>query len=241
VSSVTIDRFLGGRVTVRQPTLGFRAGLDTVMLAAAVPAKTGDAVLELGAGSGTASLCLAARVPGCTISGVEIDPALVALARENATENRLQERVSFIEGDALGPGLRGEFDHVLANPPFHRNDGEVSAHEGRARAKHDKGGLAAWIAAGFKRVRSRGVLTVIIRADRLREVLVAMPETGVVLFPLWPRIDAPAKRVIVQLRKGSSVPFEILPGLALHEGDGEYTREADAVLRGRRSTALTEL
>jgi len=235
VNDVTIDRFLGGRITVRQPVAGFRAGLDAVMLAAAVPARAGEAVLELGSGVGTAGLCLAARVEGCTIKGIEIDPALVVLANSNASENRMQERVTFVEGDVLGPRLRGDFDHVFANPPFHRDDGDRSHHKGRARAKHDKAGLAAWFAAGFKRVRSRGTLTMIFRADRLREMLLAAPETGVVLFPLWPRADGEAKRVIVQIRKGSAAPLEILAGLVLHEADGEYTHEADGVLRGRRA------
>jgi tRNA1(Val) A37 N6-methylase TrmN6 len=238
VNDITVDRFFGGSITVRQQATGFRAGLDAVMLAAAVPARAGEAVLELGSGAGTASLCLAARVDGCTIKGIEIDPALVVLANSNASDNRMRERVTFVEGDVLGPRLRGDFDHVFANPPFHRDDGQQSPHESRARAKHDDAGLAAWFTAGFKRVRSRGTLTMIFRADRLREVLLAAPETGVVLFPLWPRADGAAKRTIIQIRKGSAAPFEILPGLVLHEADSEYTHEANAVLRGQRALRI---
>ena len=55
------DTFLDGRVIVRQPETGFRAGLDAVMLAAAVP--EGATALELGAGAGPASQCLAAGRP----------------------------------------------------------------------------------------------------------------------------------------------------------------------------------
>ena len=80
MTTTTEDRFLDGRVIVLQPTNGFRAGLDAVMLAASVPAKTGDDVLELGAGAGTASLCLSKRVSDISIIGVEIDPTLAALA-----------------------------------------------------------------------------------------------------------------------------------------------------------------
>ncbi len=235
---MTEDRFLDGRVTVRQPSDGFRAGLDAVMLAAAVPAESRDAVLELGAGCGTASLCLAARVSTCRVTGIEIDPGLVALARENAAVNGAAERVSFLEADALGEELRGDFNHVFANPPFHQATGQISANERRERAKRDETGLAAWASAGLRRVRSRGSLTMIVRADRLLDVLTAAPEMGVVVFPLWPRSGEPAKRILVQVRKGSSAPLEIQAGLVLHDASGKYTPEAEQVLRGRAALPL---
>ena len=134
----TADRFLGGRLIVRQPTKGFRAGLDAVMLAAAVSVSNGEHVLELGAGCGVASLCLAARVSGCAISGLEIDRELVEMASDNARTNFLDGRVSFFEGDAFDPprSLRREFAHVFANPPFHLADGVRSPERLRSSAKH---------------------------------------------------------------------------------------------------------
>ncbi len=83
MSAFTSDKFLDGKVKAKQPARGFRAGLDAVMLAAGVPARDRDEVLELGAGVGTASLCLAARA-GCSVTGIEIDEGLAALANENA-------------------------------------------------------------------------------------------------------------------------------------------------------------
>jgi len=238
VSETTEDRFLAGKLIVHQPRDGFRAGLDAVMLAAAVPARDGETALELGAGVGTACLCLARRVADCAVTGVEIDPATAALARENVSHNSFADRVTITEGDALGPGLRGDYDHVFANPPFHVDDGQSSPNAGRERAKRDQTGLASWVEAGLKRTRSHGTLTLIFRADRLGEVLSAAPETGASVFPLWPRQGEPAKRVIVQIVKGSSAPLRMLAGLALHESDGRYTHEADAVLRGESGIDL---
>ena len=76
----TNDLFLGGKVTALQPAKGYRAGIDAVLLAASVPAKAGETVLELGCGVGVASLCLAARVEGVEITGVELQPEYAALA-----------------------------------------------------------------------------------------------------------------------------------------------------------------
>jgi len=230
----TEDRFLGGRITLRQPSRGFRAGLDAVVLAAAVPAQAGEEVLELGAGAGAASLCLAARLDGVRIIGVEIDPELAELAAANAAANALAERVSFLAADALAlpQALRRPFAHVFCNPPFHGEEGEAAPDPARARALQDGGRFSDWLEVGLKRTVSAGSFTVILRADRLGEALDVLPERGVTVFPLWPREGRPAKRVLLQVCQGSRAQLAILPGLMLHGPDGKYTTEADAVLRG---------
>lgn len=230
--TVTADKFIGGRVVVRQTLSGFRSGLDAVMLAAAIPAEAGQEVLELGAGSGAAGLCLARRT-GCTVFGIEIDPALAALADENAAENDLSDSVRFIAGDVLDmpAELRRSFEHVMCNPPFHDEDGQTSPDAGRALALQDRGSLADWLTGGMKRVVSNGTFTAILRADRMNEGLTALGERGVAVFPLWPRAGEPAKRILIRAVKGSRAPFALLPGLVLHEAGSNYTRAANAILR----------
>jgi tRNA1(Val) A37 N6-methylase TrmN6 len=232
----TEDRFLDGRLTLRQPARGFRAGLDAVMLAASVPARAGDEVLELGAGVGTASQCLAARVAGCLITGIEIDENLARLANENAEANAMDGIVSFVTGDAMSPprAFRRAFDHVFCNPPFHDERSRASPDASRARAL--QGDLKRWLKAGLKRVGPKGTFTAILRADRLNEALAALPATGIAILPLWPKHNEAAKRIIIQCRHGSRAPLALLPGLVLHE-NGQYTPEADAILRGRASLA----
>jgi tRNA1(Val) A37 N6-methylase TrmN6 len=229
------DTFLDGRVKIAQPEAGFRSGLDAVMLAAAVPAAPGQTVLELGAGSGAASLCLMARVGGIQVTGVERDAAQAALARDNAAANGAD--CTFVAADifALPQELKRDFDSVFANPPFHGR-GQVSPDAARAAALMDDGTLKDWLRLGLQRTVSGGFFTAILRADRLNEALAALPECGLCAFPLWPRQGEVCKRVIVQVRKGSNAPFALLPGLVLHRQDGSWTPEADAVLR--RGTAL---
>lgn len=228
------DRFLGGRVIVRQPVDGFRGGLDAVMLAAGIGAKAGETILELGAGAGTASLCLATRVPDCDITGIEIDASLVELANANAAANDMEPRVHFIQGDALDPPKQ-DFDHVFTNPPFH--EGERSPDEMRALALQDEGQLADWLRAGLKRTRSNGSFTAILSASRLGEALNAVPHRGATVIPLWPKQGVDAKRVILRLRKSSRAPLSFSHGIVLHEADGRYTAEADAILRGFKAIA----
>jgi tRNA1(Val) A37 N6-methylase TrmN6 len=241
---VSNERFLGGRVCVRQSETGFRAGLDAVMLAAAVPGGDGPdsdrEVLELGAGAGTASLCLAARLTAVRVLGLEIDLGLVTLAGANAEANGMAERVTFSVADIfdLPACYRRSFNHVLCNPPFHGDEGQAAPDPARARALQDGGALPGWLEVGLKRTVSGGTFTIILRADRLGEALAALPDRGVTVFPLWPRAGVAAKRVILQARQGSRAPLAVAAGLVLHREDGSYTVEADAVLRDGRGLGI---
>ncbi len=123
---VTEDAVLGGKLVLRQPVRGHRFGHDSILLAAAVPARAGEQAIDLGAGVGAAGLALARRIDGVAVTLVELDPALAALARENAERNGLAARVRAVCLDVAAPaaafaaaGLApGSADHVLMNPPF---------------------------------------------------------------------------------------------------------------------------
>ncbi len=230
MSAITEDGFLNGRLRVRQPRRGFRAGLDAVMLAAAVPAGPGEMALELGAGVGTASLCLTAR-SGCDVMGIEIEPELVNLANQNAALNEVSSRVRFERGDVLNLVLGRTFDHVFCNPPFHDDSGQRSPDALRARALQDEGMLKKWVRNSLDHVAFEGSFTIILRADRLDEVLAVLPKTGVYIFPLLPHAGEPPKRVIVQWRKTGRGRRVLLQGLVLHQADGRYTPQADILLR----------
>ncbi|HEY6579319.1 MAG TPA: methyltransferase [Rhizomicrobium sp.] len=234
------DRFLDGRIVARQPVDGFRASIDAVMLAAAIPARHRDELLELGSGAGVASLCVAARVRDCRICGVEIVADLVAIACANARANGMEPRLSFQCADALARdgSLRRDFDHVFCNPPFHATGGKASPDRTRALALQDTGRLEEWLAAGMSRAKPGGTFTAILRTDRLSEALRVLPTRGVTVFPLWPHAGDASKRVIVQLCRNSRAPLVLHAGLVLHDKGGRYTDDAEEVLRRAGSLAL---
>ena len=228
---------LGGRVKLRQPVEGYRVAIDPVFLAASVPANRGERILDIGCGVGAAALCLAARVPDCRVTGIERDRELVRLAVDNALLNGMSARFDAMIGDLQHPPPRLEpgFDHVMANPP-HLAAGTATPPPDPARAAahvESSADLAAWIRCALMLVRNKGTITFVHRADRLDALLAElMGRAGeIVIFPLWPSDEKPAKRVLLRARKGIAAPTRLARGLVLHEADGRYTAAADAVLR----------
>ncbi len=236
--AVSEDRLLGGRVRLSQPVAGYRAAIDPVFLAAAVPARASESVLDLGCGAGAAALCLLARVPELNVTGLEIQADLVRLAGENARANGVAERFLAIAGDVARPPPRlapGAFHHVLCNPPQLMAEGSRPAPNPARDAANREGAarLADWVTAALAMVRPKGSLGFVHRADRLDALLAALSGRAgeIVVFPLWPRQGQAAKRVLVRARKGVATPLRLSPGLVLHETDGRFTPAANAVLR----------
>ena len=125
---LTEDAFLGGRLTIAQPEKGFRAGLDSVLLGAAV-ADRATRLLDLGAGAGTAALVALTSKQKLDATLAESDPAMAALAVRNLGTNDLANRARVIETDITASGrIRAaaglaaeQYDCIIANPPFFAN------------------------------------------------------------------------------------------------------------------------
>lgn len=238
---VTVDGFLGGRLRLAQPETGYRAGIDPVLLAAACPAQTGQEVLELGCGVGVASLCLGWRVPGLVLSGVEIMGDYAQVARENATRNAIEFDVR--QGDVSArptPFYDRSFHHVIMNPPyFAAESSSISPDAGRASGRSEHVALSHWVAMAAKRLRPKGYLTVIQRAERLPDLLVALDGClgSIVVQPLAPRAGRAAHLILLRARKSGRAAFQLLPAQNLHsgaehvEGQPDYAPEISAILR----------
>lgn len=240
---VTEDRLLRGRLILKQPRVGFRVAMDSVLLAAALPLKPGERVLDLGCGVGAVALCLLARQPDLHVVGIERQPVLAALAEENGAANGSADRFAIKLGDyaELPEQWYGHFDQVAVNPPYHDSARHrPSPNPIKAGANLDReAGLAVAVASARRSLKHKGRLTLVHRADTLGEILAALDGFGeATICPLWPKAGRPAKRVIVSARKGVKGGGCLLPGLVLHGEDGGYTAEAAAVLEAGAPLSL---
>jgi tRNA1(Val) A37 N6-methylase TrmN6 len=179
-------------------------------------------------------------VAGLSVTLVEVDAALAALARDNAVRNGLGERVKVAVLDVAAPdaftaaGLLPEsIARVLMNPPF--NDSRNVSPDAGRRLAHvgSPGMLAQWMRRAAALLAPSGMLTLIWRADGLADVLSASTGFGgLAVRPVYPRPDAAAIRVLVRAIKGSRAPLALLPGLTLNDAEGRPGVEAEAILRG---------
>lgn len=248
----TVDQFLAGRLEIKQPARGYRAGSDAVLLAAAVPASAGARVLDVGCGVGTAALCLLTRVKDIGLSGFELQVDLAEAAATNAARNGFAERCHIFAGDitdkksftSVGSDLdavaaaKETYDHVMANPPYYA-DGRAQKSPNHIKSLahvEQQGDLAQWISFCLARTKPKGTVTLINRAHRLAEMLAGLQKGAgdIRIIPLWPERDKPAKRVIVQATKGSAAPLSVMPGIVLHNPDGSPSDMANAIAREGR-------
>jgi len=239
-SALTENTVMGGRVKLLQPRRGYRIAIDAVLLAAAADVKPGERVLDLGAGVGAVGLCLAARVPGCDTTGIELQPMQAALAERNAALNHAADRVRTVVHDLARPLPHGleSFDHVVTNPPYlPAAVADPSPDPAKALATVESSAdLARWLTVATDALKPAGTLLVIHRSDRLDEVIDALIRRG------WGDVTVkrlpPAARVLVRARRADGLRRHDSPPLVLHRADGGYTDEAEAILRHGQALAF---
>ncbi len=244
---VSEDAILGGRVTLLQPKDGFRAAVDPIFLAASVPAQAKDQVLDCGTGTGAAAFALAARVEDISVTGIDVQPELIALASLAAARNDLEDRVDFHVADIARPPASMQtrlFDHVMSNPPFlDVRHGQAPKDKARALASVEStADLRTWLTFMADRLRDGGTLTVIHRYERVPEIVSLLGDGfgRMTRLDLQPVDDGrPVKRAIVQAVKGAPGGDIAEKRLVVHDSSGGFTAEADAVLRDAMPLAMS--
>jgi tRNA1(Val) A37 N6-methylase TrmN6 len=241
-NDVTEDAFLGGKLRLRQPRSGHRAGHDAMLLAAATPAHTGDRVVDFGAGVGAAGLAVATRVAAIRLVLVEIDAGLADIARANAAgnwiaaETHVLDVTSGAESFASVGLVPDSVDVVLMNPPFN----DASRHQASPDKVREVAHVAAeetlegWIHAARRILKSGGNLVMIWRADGIAELLAALGRGfgGLMILPVHADPASPAIRVLVRATKGGRAPTRLLAALILNDETNRPTPTAGSILAG---------
>ncbi len=232
---VTGDSLFRGRLICRQYADGYRFSVDAVLAAHFCRPAEGATVLDLGAGCGVIGLILAHRYPRVRVTGLELQPDLVALAADNIGLNHMQDRVRIEEGDAriIGRFLAPEsFDLVVCNPPYRgRGSGRASRAGEAAIARHElRATLADMVAAAAFCVRNRGAVVFVYPASRMATLLYRLQERNLAPKRLRPVYSYPEDRrgrlVLVEAVKNGGEELDLLPPLYIYERkNGPYSRE----------------
>lgn len=242
---------LEGKILYKQFQQGYRTALEPILLAACIPAKQGQTIIEGGCGAGAGLMCLTYRIPLITGIGLEHHPEMVRLANENFQLNHManlkaiQVTLPKLPKRPFNflPKGQEHVDHVFANPPWHSYNSCPSPNIEKDLAKRlPKGLLNEWIYALSRPLRQGGTLTLALASTLYAEASAIMHHYkfgSITLFPLWPKLNRPARIILLQGRMGSTGGSHVAPGLVLHDMDGKFTHETNRILRqGKKLTLL---
>jgi len=231
---------LRGRLKLLQPKVGFHASLDTVFLAAAVPVKDRQHVLDIGCGVGSAGLSVTLRGSNIQLTGLDIQQELIDLAHQNAHLNGISDRCRFFQGTVLTDKNVPDnaFHSVMMNPPYQEAGTHFPSPKKIKAFSHgeDASGatLADWVKYAHRKLKQGGFLTLIHRADRLDDVILALTARrwfgSLVIYPLYSHAGENARRIIVRARKERYAAAILKAGMVVHEKNGTYTDNAEKIL-----------
>ncbi len=243
--TTTRDAFLGGRVFVSQPMGGFRAGIDSVLLAAAL-GKNSTLIVELGAGAGVASICALADLTGASATLLDINAEMVDLAISNLAANAMSARASALCLDVTARGSqlvaaglkRDHYTSVIANPPFFASGaGSLPPDQTRAKARHmPAGDLDLWVRTAATIAAPGAEVIFVHMASALPQLLASFsPRFGAItVLPVVARPTQSATRVLVRGIKGSRAPFCLRSPIVLHgAASNGFLPAMDAIFRGQ--------
>jgi tRNA1(Val) A37 N6-methylase TrmN6 len=245
----TLDAFHRGNFWLVQPKgAGHRAGVDAMILSAAVPSAFSGRLADFGAGAGAAGLAVASRCPGAIVMLVENSAEMARFAQatlEHERNEAFRERASVVVADVALTGRAREkagladasFDFVVMNPPFNAAKDRPTPDTLKQQAHVMQDGLfEGWIRSAAAVTKPRGGLAIIARPVSLAPILAAL--TGrfgsAEIMPVHARPDTPAIRIVVRAKRASRGALVLRPPLILHDGPGDgFSPHADAINNGK--------
>jgi len=230
---------LKGKVRLLQPKDGFRASLDSVFLAASAEGKGKTCkLLDMGCGVGSVGLCIKHRLPHIELTGIDIQEAILEIARQNASLNNIE--ANFILGSIKDKKLLEDncFDEIVMNPPYEDiKNNLISPNKIKATSNSEITSdttLEDWVKFAHLKLKQGGILNIIHKAERINEIVLHLTKSrwfgSIIIYPLHSYEGEDAKRVIVKAKKERFAQTKLKFGMIIHGQGGDYTKEAVEIL-----------
>lgn len=228
-----IDDLQRNNLRIIQDSTRFCFGMDAVLLSGFAQAKAGDRVLDLGTGTGILPLLLSAKTKGEHFTGLEIQKESADMAMRSVLLNKLQERISIVEGDIKEAGSifgPASFEVITCNPPYMLSQhGLPNPDTAKAIARHE-------VLCTLEDVLSQaayllvpgGHFYMVHRPFRLAEILHSMVQHK--LEPkrmrlVYPYVDKEPNMVLIEGCRGGKSRMTVEKPLIIFEAPGVYHEE----------------
>ncbi len=237
----TRDYFLGDKILIEQPQDSYRAGMDSVFLAAFASAKN-KTVLELGAGVGVLAICLAFLQKGSKIVALEKNKHFYELLQKNIRANNMEQIIEAKLGDIVNIDKieEGFFDVVIFNPPFFKKD-EIQLPKSDLKIDgnvEQNATLETFISVALKKLKPKGYVYLIHKSERLQEILAILYNKGyqnVTIMPFCSKKLLPSNRIIVKVKKQKGGKTILLPNKIVHKDDNSFMEDIEDILYNGKS------
>ncbi len=225
---------------IYQRSDGFKFGVDAVLAAyyAQAEMKPGQAVLDLGTGTGIIPILLAARTLDTHITGLEIQADMAEMARRSVALNHLESRVSILTGDIANCPVelvpKGMFHHVVSNPPYQKKgSGIQNPTDSKAIARHEIFcTLEDVISLAARSLTEGGTFTMVHRPDRLCDIMNLMRQYRMepkALRMVHPTPGKAPSMVLVRGTKGGNPYLKVEAPLYIFDNTGSETEELQQI------------
>lgn len=221
----------GYKIIQNQNTFCF--GMDAVLLSGFANVRDGENVLDLGTGTGIIPILLAGKTKGRHFTGLEIQTASADMAARSVKYNRLEDRISIVEGDIREADKQfapASFDVITSNPPYMTGQhGLVNPDEAKAIARHEICcTLEDVISQTARLLRPGGRFYLVHRPFRLAEIIHMLVEYR--LEPkrmklVYPFVDKEPNMVLIEAVRGGRSRMTVEKPLIVYQEPGVYTDE----------------
>ena len=235
-----INDLLGFDMKIVQDTDYFNFSLDSVLLYNFLKLKKNMKVIDICTGNCPIPLLLSKKIEN-KIYAVEIQKEVFELGKESIEINNLQDKIELLNIDAKELTNKFEtdtFDLITCNPPYFKINDETKKNDNKVKsiARHEiMINLDDIIKLSRKLLKNNGSLVLLHRPERLNDIIVLMNKYNIspkrIQF-IYPKENTDSNMILIEGTKNGNNALKVLEPLIIHEENGEYREEINAIFRG---------
>tara|TARA_B100000029_G_scaffold428174_1_gene437945 strand:- start:988 stop:1713 length:726 start_codon:yes stop_codon:yes gene_type:complete len=229
----SLDEFLGGKIKIFQPIKGYRGGIDAVLLASFVNAIKNTKILDAGSGTGLISFCLAYRLSGIKITGIEKNFYYHSLSLKSLQFNKLKSKIDFIKNDLKNIN-EPIFDLIISNPPWYEKNSTYKSNNFLINeARIESLSLDEWVKKINQNLKTNGSYYTIFPYKRISKLVDVLNQyfNNIAIYPISSFSDTePNKAIIFAKKSDQDSRIGEFERIIIHKNDKTFMENINNVL-----------